>query len=46
MVALVLMAPEAIDRVEAILPDRFPKPVFNAIRRGVVAQANRFVAEL
>ena len=46
MVALVLMAPQAIERVEALLPEQFPKHVFAAIRRGVVAQANRFVAEL
>lgn len=46
MVALVMMAPDAFDRVEELLPERFPKSLFNAIRRGVVAQANRFVAEL
>jgi serine/threonine-protein kinase HipA len=46
MVALVLMAPDAIDRVEAMLPEKFPKQIFAAIRRGVVAQAERFVAQL
>jgi serine/threonine-protein kinase HipA len=46
MVALVMMAPEAFDRVEAVLPEKFPKHVFTAIRRGVTAQASRFVAEL
>jgi serine/threonine-protein kinase HipA len=46
MVAMVLMAPEAMDRVGAELPAGFPKQIFSAIRRGVVAQAERFVAEL
>ena len=46
MVALVMMAPDAIDRVEAMLPAHFPKAVFTAIRRGVQAQATRFVQEL
>ena len=46
MVALVMMAPGAVDAVESLLPDKFPKAIFHAIRRGVVAQANRYVAEL
>jgi len=46
MVALVMMAPDALDRVEAMLPAHFPKAVFTAIRRGVQAQATRFVQEL
>jgi len=45
MVALVMMAPEALDKVEALLPEKYPRQVFNAIQRGVIAQANRFVAE-
>jgi serine/threonine-protein kinase HipA len=46
MVALVLLVPDAIARAQALLPDRFPKSVFTAIRRGMIAQAERFVAEL
>jgi serine/threonine-protein kinase HipA len=46
MVALVLMAPDAIERVEAQLPKPFPANVFASIRRGVLAQAERFVDEL
>jgi len=46
MVALVMMAPDAFDRVGNALPEKFPRHVFNSIRRGVAEQANRFVAEL
>lgn len=46
MVALVLLVPDALERAEAQLPDRFPKSVFAAIKRGMLAQAERFVAEL
>jgi serine/threonine-protein kinase HipA len=45
MMALVLMVPDALERVEAQLPTTFPRVVFNAIRRGMLAQAERFVAE-
>ncbi len=46
MVALVLMVPDALDRVRALLPPGFPPRVFSAIRAGMIAQAERFVAEL
>jgi serine/threonine-protein kinase HipA len=45
MMALVLLVPDALERVEAQLPTTFPRVVFNAIRRGMLAQAERFVAE-
>jgi len=46
MVALVLQVPDALDRVAAQLPAGFPEPVFAAIRRGMLAQAEKFVDEL
>lgn len=46
MVALVLQVPDALERVAAQLPPDFPKPVFTAIRAGMLAQAEKFVAEL
>jgi len=46
MVALVLQVPDALDRVAAQLPPGFPEPVFAAIRRGMLAQAEKFVDEL
>jgi serine/threonine-protein kinase HipA len=46
MVALVLQVPDALERVAEELPPHFPKAVFAAIRRGMLAQAERFVAEL
>lgn len=46
MVGLVLQVPDALERVEDELPPRFPRPVFDAIRRGMLAQAEKFVAEL
>ncbi len=46
MVALVLQVPDALERVAAQLPPDFPKPVFTAIRKGMLAQAEKFVAEL
>jgi serine/threonine-protein kinase HipA len=46
MVALVLQVPDALERVADELPAHFPKAVFTAIRRGMLAQAERFVAEL
>jgi len=45
-VALVLQVPDALERVAEELPPHFPKTVFTAIRRGMLAQAERFVAEL
>ncbi len=46
MVGLVLMVPDALARVEAMLPEGFPQRVFKPIRVGMVAQAEKFVAEL
>jgi serine/threonine-protein kinase HipA len=46
MVALVLQVPDALERVAAQLPPDFPEPVFTAIRNGMLAQAEKFVAEL
>lgn len=46
MVALVLQVPHALERVAEQLPPDFPEPVFSAIRRGMLAQAEKFVAEL
>jgi serine/threonine-protein kinase HipA len=46
MVARVLQVPDALERVADELPPHFPRPVFTAIRRGMLAQAEKFVAEL
>ena len=46
MVALVLLVPDALDRVEAQLPAGFPQRVFKPIRAGILAQAEKFIAEL
>jgi serine/threonine-protein kinase HipA len=46
MVALVLQVPDALERVGDELPPKFPRAVFTAIRRGMLAQAEKFVAEL
>lgn len=46
MVALVLQVPDALQRVAAQLPPGFPEPVFSAIRRGMLAQAEKFMDEL
>jgi serine/threonine-protein kinase HipA len=46
MVALVLQVPDALERVAAQLPPDFPAPVFTAIRRGMLAQAGKFMDEL
>lgn len=46
MVALVLQVPYALERMAEQLPPDFPEPVFAAIRRGMLAQAEQFVAEL
>jgi serine/threonine-protein kinase HipA len=46
MVALVLQVPDALERVADELPPHFPWSVFTAIRRGMLAQAEKFVAEL
>lgn len=46
MVGLVLRVPDALERVEEALPTEFPRGVFGAVRRGMMGQAERFVAEL
>ncbi|HEY8711210.1 MAG TPA: HipA domain-containing protein, partial [Burkholderiaceae bacterium] len=46
MVGLVLQVPDALERVQAQLPAGFPQRVFAAIRRGMLAQAETFVADL
>ncbi|APW37720.1 toxin HipA [Rhodoferax koreense] len=46
MVALVLQVPDALDQVAQTLPKDFPPGVFEAIRRGMLAQAELFVDEL
>ena len=43
MVGLVLQVPDALERVEAMLPPGFPQGVFRPIRRGMLEQAERFV---
>ncbi len=44
MVALVLLLPDALDRVADQLPPGFPQRVSKPIRKGMLAQAERFVA--
>jgi serine/threonine-protein kinase HipA len=46
MVALVLQVPDALERVEALLPPGFPQRVFKPIRTGMLAQAEKFIDEL
>ncbi|MBA3772661.1 MAG: type II toxin-antitoxin system HipA family toxin [Ramlibacter sp.] len=46
MVGLVLQVPDALQQVEDQLPPDFPRPVFAAIRRGMLAQAEKFVEGL
>ena len=46
MVGLVLQVPDALERTQAELPAGFPPRVFNSIRRGMTAQAEKFVANL
>ena len=46
MVGLVLQVPDALERVQAELPAGFPRRVFSSIRRGMLAQAEKFVAGL
>ena len=43
MVALVLQVPYALEQAQAELPPGFPRHVFTSIRRGMLAQAERFV---
>jgi serine/threonine-protein kinase HipA len=44
MEALVIQVPDALERVQELLPANFPRPVFNAIRRGMLAQVEKFAA--
>ncbi|MHB1200882.1 MAG: type II toxin-antitoxin system HipA family toxin [Polaromonas sp.] len=46
MVALVLQVPDALERVAAQLPQGFAQRVFKPIRSGMLAQAEKFIAEL
>ena len=46
MVGLVLQVPDALERVKALLPQDFPQRVFKPIRAGMLAQAEKFMAEL
>ena len=46
MVGMVLSVPDALERVAAQLPPGFPPRVFSAIRRGMLAQAEKFISEL
>jgi serine/threonine-protein kinase HipA len=46
MVGLVLQVPEALKQAQAGLPAGFPQGVFRAIRTGMLAQAEKFVAGL
>ena len=46
MVGLVLQVPDVLERVQAELPAGFPQRVFSSIRRGMLAQAEKFVAQL
>ncbi len=43
MVGLVLQVPQALEQARAQLPAGFPPRVFTAIRRGMLAQAEKFV---
>ncbi len=45
MVALMLQVPGALERVAATPPKGFPQKVFKPIRAGMLAQADKFVAE-
>ena len=46
MVGLVLQVPYALERVAEQLPEGFPQKVFNPIRRGMLAQAEKFMDEV
>jgi serine/threonine-protein kinase HipA len=46
MIGLVLQVPDALGRVAAVLPVGYPQRVFNAIRLGMTAQAQRFMDTL
>ena len=46
MVGLVLLVPDALQRVADELPEGFPQRVFKPIRAGMLAQAEKFMDEL
>ena len=46
MEALVMQVPYALAQMADLLPQDFPRAVFNAIRRGMLAQTEKFAAEL
>ena len=46
MLALVQRLPEALERAAALLPPGFPRRVFKPIRAGMLAQAEKFMADL
>ena len=46
MVGLVLQVPDALERAAALLPQGFPQRVFKPIRAGMLAQAEKFMADL
>lgn len=43
MVGLVLQVPQALKQAQPQLPAGFPQRVFTSIRRGMLAQAEKFV---
>ena len=46
MVALVLQVPDALERMAAELPEKFPQRVLKPIQTGMLAQAQKFIDEL
>jgi serine/threonine-protein kinase HipA len=46
MTYLVDRVPDALEQVEAQLPDSFPQKIWRPIRAGILAQALRFSAGL
>ena len=44
--ALVMQVPYALAQMADLLPEDFPRAVFNAIRRGMLAQTGKFAAEM
>ncbi len=46
MVALVLQVPLVLEEAETMLPPDYPRSVFESIRRGMLAQADKFIAAL
>ena len=46
MEALVMQVPYALAQIADLLPEDFPRAVFNAVRRGMLAQTEKFAAEM